>query len=181
MIPLAPVGFLVYHNKMHPEAYNAVSLRAQQTQLANKKQWGLDLGGQYVNGSCRDLFPNTTWVGLDIVPGPGIDIVTDATVWEPEDIYDVILCTEVLEHVERWQEIVRVCSEALVEGGTLFLTCASTHRPPHGANGESGVPSVQHYGNVDPEPLREIAEKYFSKVDVEYNYPPGDAYMVAVR
>lgn len=166
---------------MHPEAYNAVSLRAQQTKLTDKKQTGLDLGGQYVNGSCRDLFTNTEWIGLDIVPGPGIDIVADATTWETEPTYDIVLCTEVLEHVEQWPEIVRVCSEALVEGGTLLLTCASTHRPPHGANGESGVPDDQHYGNVDPDPLKEVAEKYFSYVDVEYNYPPGDAYLIAVK
>lgn len=166
---------------MHTEAYEAVRARVSQAGLADTEQSGLDLGGQFVNGSCRELFSNTTWSGLDIVPGPGIDIVADATTWVPDRDWDIVLCTEVLEHVADWPSIIRVAAESLREGGTLFLTCASTHRPPHGANGESGVPSDQHYGNVDPEPIRQVAEKYFSSVDVQYNYPPGDAYVLAVK
>lgn len=166
---------------MHAEAYEAVRVRALRARIKSKKQEGLDLGGQFVNGSCRELFTKTEWTGLDIVEGPGIDIVTDATVWIPERTWDVVLCTEVLEHVLDWPSIVRVAAEALREGGHLFLTCASTDRPAHGANGDPAPLEGEHYGNVGPVELENELKKYFSQVDVEYNYPPGDAYVLAVK
>ena len=43
---------------------------------------GLDIGGRDVNGTARDWFANTYWRGLDIRPGPGVDIVADATTWQ---------------------------------------------------------------------------------------------------
>jgi len=165
---------------MHAEAYQAVAERAAATGLDTRPVVALDLGGQFVNGSTRPLFKRARWTGLDIVPGPGIDIVADATAWTPDKLYGLVVCTEVLEHVQDWQSIVCTAAEALEPGGTLILTCASTNRPPHSSVGDVNL-GGEWYGNVDPDELRDFASGLFETVDVEYNFPPGDAYMVAVK
>jgi SAM-dependent methyltransferase len=144
----------------------------------------LDIGGQAVNGDVRSIFGGLPWDILDIVDGPGVTIVADATdpaTWfDLRARYDVVLCTEVLEHVENWSAILDCCAAVLKPTGTLVLTCASTHRPPHGANGEP-TPDGQWYANVDPVPLEASLLRRFEWAQVKYQYPPGDAYAWAYR
>jgi len=39
-----------------------------------------------------------------------------------DELYDVVVCTEVLEHVEDWQPVVRAMCRLLKPGGTLIIT-----------------------------------------------------------
>ena len=57
---------------------------------------GLDIGGRDLNGHARDLWPNVQWSVLDSLPGEGVQIVSDACTWVPDDAYHLVLCTEVL-------------------------------------------------------------------------------------
>lgn len=144
----------------------------------------LDVGGADVNGSVRDQFPNAIFHGLDIEPAPGVQIVADAATWRPDErdqLYDIVIATELFEHAEQWQLIIETMSRSLARNGTelLIATCASTGRPPHGARGEWGVPEGQFYGNVSPDALQDTLRAYFRRVHVEYNPNPGDAYMWA--
>ena len=58
----------------------------------------------------------------------------------------------------------------------VFITCASTGRPPHGAEGTIVVPAGEHYGNVDPGELGTQLRRHFAEVHVTYQFPPGDTY-----
>lgn len=145
---------------------------------------GLDVGGADVNGSVRDQLPEVTWIGLDVAPAPGVQIVADAATWRRPDKhpgFDVVSATEVFEHAERWPEIIQTMALALREDGPqiLIATCASTGRAPHGARGEYGVPAGEYYGNVPPDALEDVLDKFFINYHVEYNPNPGDAYMWA--
>lgn len=93
----------------------------------------LDIGGRNVNGTCRDLFPNARYVALDYRADDGVDIVADARSWEPDDEFDVVLCTEVFEHVAGWERIVETAHEACKPGGLFVVTTATHGRPPHSA------------------------------------------------
>ncbi len=140
---------------------------------------GLDIGGRDVNGTARAWFPRTEWHGLDIRPGPGVDIVADATVWDPDlPQWDIVLSTECLEHVEHWRGIIRAAASALTFAGPqlAFFTAASTGRGAHGASGEHTPPAGEWYGNVEPADLTEELERWFTEVHVEYNPNPGDVY-----
>jgi hypothetical protein len=140
---------------------------------------GLDIGGRDVNGTARAWFPHTVWQGLDIRPGPGVDIVADATVWEAtEPAWSFVLSTECLEHVEHWRGIIRAAASALHREGPqlAFFTAASLGRGAHGASGEHTPPPGEWYGNVDPNDLREELGKYFEFTAVRYNPDPGDVY-----
>lgn len=167
---------------MHLEAYQAVGRMVEESglRLDGGTLLGLDIGGRDVNGTARAWFgDDSSWHGLDIRPGPGVDIVADATTWVPEvNMWDVVLSTECLEHVENWRGVVRGASVALDSYGPqlAFFTAASTGRGAHGASGEHTPPAGEWYGNVEPADLTEELEKYFAEVHVEYNPNPGDVY-----
>lgn len=166
---------------MHPEARDGLARQLEASGLDLTAPWRvLDLGGRDINGSIRDLLPVAKWVGLDIEPGPGVDLVHDATQPWPAgfDRFDLVVCTEVLEHVERWAAVLRAASQALEPGGpeALFVTCASTGRPEHGASGGPCPLPGEWYGNVPPGALRDVLVGLFRDSHVEYRANPGDAY-----
>ena len=166
---------------MHVEARDGLARQLDASCLDLGAPWRvLDLGGRDINGSIRDLLPGAKWVGLDIESGPGVDLVHDATTPWPAgfDRFDIVVCTEVLEHVERWGAVLRTASEALEPGGpeALFVTCASTGRPEHGASGGPRPLPGEWYGNVSPAALRDALAGLFRYSHVEYRANPGDAY-----
>ena len=166
---------------MHPEAREGLARQLEASCLDLSAPWRvLDLGGRDINGSIRDLLPAATWTGLDVEAGPGVDLVHDATTPWPGgfDRFDIVVCTEVLEHVEKWGALLRTASQALEPGGPemLFVTCASTGRRPHGASGAMDPAPGEWYDNVSPAALRDALVGLFRYSHVEYRANPGDAY-----
>ena len=156
---------------MHNEAFAWVAAHATTESVEV-----LDLGGRNVNGSIRDLFPNATrYVAVDIREGEGVDVVADASTWVPDQEYDVVVSTETFEHTAVWPEICLTAFKAMKTGGKLILTMAGPGRAVHSA--VDGGPSLhpgEHYGNVDPERLRETLEAAGWK-DIVVDYLPGAA------
>lgn len=166
---------------MHPEARDGLARQLTASGLNLNAPWQvLDLGGRDINGSIRDLLPNATWTGCDITPGPGVDLVHDATLPWPDDFdrFDIVVCTEVLEHVQQWPALLRTAAQALQPGASeaLFVTCASTGRPQHGAAGAPLPGPGEWYANVPAEVLRVRLGELFTRLVVEYRALPGDAY-----
>lgn len=100
----------------------------------------LDVGSLDWNGSVRDLIISKNpaeYVGIDILEGEGVDEVLSAN--DLLDHYgpkrwDIIVCLEMLEHCEAWQDAVYQMKESLVESGCIVLTTRSPgfsyHAPP---------------------------------------------------
>lgn len=171
---------------MHPEAHDAVGRMLDLAGICRTDPWRvLDLGGRDINGTIRTHLANTVWTGTDIEPGAGVDIVHDATLPWPKGAgrFDVVVCTEVLEHLPLWRLVLHTASEALEPGGPelLVVTCASDGRPEHGVAGAPLPASGEWYQNVPPQDLRETLESLFRDVHVEYRANPGDAYAWARR
>lgn len=166
---------------MHPEAHDGLARMLAAAGL-DKTFTGsvLDFGGRDINGSVRGLLPAAHWVGVDRVPGPGVDLVVDLTAVgsTPVAYAQAIVCTEVFEHVQEWPQIVRAAAQSLSAGGPelFFVTCASTGRRPHGASGEMDPPPGEWYANVPPGVLEARLLDRFDRVHVEYRANPGDAY-----
>jgi SAM-dependent methyltransferase len=166
---------------MHPEARDGLARMLDASGLDLDQPWHvLDLGGRDINGSIRDLLPNAKWTGCDIEAGPGVDLVHDCTTPWPDNAphFDVVVCTEVLEHVAAWPELLSTCAEALAEGGPqlLYVTCASDGRAAHGAAGGPVPLPGEWYRNVPPGTLHEALSARFRQTAVEYRAIPGDAY-----
>lgn len=70
----------------------------------------LEVGSYNVNGSVRDLFPDTYYRGVDIRSGPGVDHVTEpGHLFFPACYFDVVVSTETLEHDLRpWQTMAEI-------------------------------------------------------------------------
>ncbi len=91
----------------------------------------LEVGSYNVNGSVRPLFAGCrSYVGLDLLPGPGVDVVYHPLDWGRAirfDVivstrFDVIVSTEMLEHTERpWHDLFEWYLR-LRPGGRLIVT-----------------------------------------------------------
>lgn len=162
---------------MHPEAYEGFGWALKEAGLLTDAPYHiLDIGGQNVNGTVHDYFPEATITTLDL---ENADIIADARTWTPAHrVYDVVIATEVFEHVKGWEDIVNTAALALnPHGPGVFLsTMASWRRPPHGATGAPLPVDGEYYANVAPKDLREVLALHFSRFDTQYRYPPGDLY-----
>jgi SAM-dependent methyltransferase len=91
----------------------------------------LDIGAQ--NGPYAKWFPNR--VAVDIRRGARVDLLSDAHALALADAsFDVVLCTEVLEHLQEPQRAIDEMYRVLKPGGTLLLTTRflfPIHDAPH--------------------------------------------------
>ncbi len=168
---------------MHAEAWNWLSTQIQPNLRTARRV--LDFGGCDVNGSPRGLFaPDTDYRVLDARPGPNVDIVADAVAWIPPPEYraafDVVLSTEVFEHVEHWRGILYNLWLAAKPGGVCLVTCATHPRPPHSIVGVEPPPPGEWYGNVPADELLAPMRFLFRRVEHAV-HPRGDLYIRGVR
>jgi cyclopropane fatty-acyl-phospholipid synthase-like methyltransferase len=99
----------------------------------------LEVGSRYVNGSIRPLIENFSspakYIGVDISPGKMVDEILPAEkVLEHfgAESFDVIISTELLEHVMDWRVVINGLKATLKRGGCLYLTTRSLGLGYHG-------------------------------------------------
>lgn len=93
----------------------------------------LDIGAFDVNGTERDLFTDCEFIGLDIAPGDGVDVVCPAQDYdEPDESFDTIISCECWEHNPFYAESILNAIRMLKSGGLFLFTCATTGRAVHG-------------------------------------------------
>jgi len=138
----------------------------------------LELGGRNVNGSPRPLFPTADYLSVDIVDGPGVDVVCDATLYRPTRRFDACLCLEVLEHAEDPDGFVATAWGSLKPGGWFILTCACLPRAPHSAVDGGPLQPGEFYRNV-PEEMVAGWLVGWKDVEIECHEDRGDLYAVA--
>jgi hypothetical protein len=145
----------------------------------------LDLGGREVNwDSPRVLFPGaTSYTVLDVLPGPGVDIVADAATWDPDGRrWDRVLAAELFEHTDQWPAICGTAFRALQPGGRFIVTTAAPGRPPHSGVYAGPLQFGEYYANVDPDRLREALQGAgFADIQIDVQPFPADVRAVATK
>lgn len=137
---------------MHQEAYEFVRLVGQPIGYGARI---LEFGSRNVNGSVRDLFRDSTfYCGIDIVPGDGVDVIACAAAYNHEQLVDVVICCEVLEHTILAGPICLNAWRNLRLGGRYIVTCAGPLRSPHSALDGGVLRRGEYYLNVTEEMLR---------------------------
>lgn len=143
-----------------------------------------ELGSFDVNGSCRELYQGWEYLGVDIRKGKGVDVIADIS--QPDlrtkyllGFFDVVLCTEVLEHCKGWQQVIVNAADLLRPGGKFLITAAAPGRTPHNCDGGHEIPEGEHYENIAQNVLEEVLKDHFTKVDVKLARGGKDIYAVA--
>lgn len=97
----------------------------------------LEVGSLNVNGSPRSLvYPMHPgkYIGVDQVPGSGVDKVASACHLVEEfgiDAFDLVISTEMLEHAEEWRIAVSQMKRVTKAGGHLIITARGPGFPRH--------------------------------------------------
>lgn len=98
----------------------------------------IESGSQDVNGSTRSIFERlgaSRYVGTDIVPGVRVDQICNAVNLVETfgaKSFDVLVSTEMVEHVEDWRTVISNFKRILKPGGVLFITTRSQGFGYHG-------------------------------------------------
>ena len=173
---------------MHPAAFAFVAQTVARYPVRPGARV-LEIGARDINGSIRAVFAciGVRYVGTDIAPGPGVDVVADgATFRLPDALADVVVCCEVLEHAPTAAEIVANTARLLCPGGRVILTAAGCgegwDRTPHSAIDGGAVREGEHYANVSEADLRAWLEAAgFVDIEVSSHTTAKDVYATAVK
>jgi SAM-dependent methyltransferase len=97
----------------------------QKEEFENKRI--LEVGSKYVNGSVRPLiekfFSPKEYIGVDIEKGKFVDVVCDAenlVDYFGKETFDVVISTELLEHVKDWRKVINNMKEVLKPNGYIY-------------------------------------------------------------
>ena len=114
------------------------SSRAMKPRELNSKKI-LEVGSRYINGSIRPLIENfcspAKYIGVDITPGKMVDLVLPAEkvlAHFGSESFDVIISTELLEHVMDWRIVINGLKSTLKNGGFMYITTRSKGMGYHG-------------------------------------------------
>lgn len=97
----------------------------------------LEIGSYDVNGSIRSIIESLNpleYTGIDILEGPGVDLVCSAEKLLncfPVESFDVVISTEMIEHVKDWKKAISNIKNICTKGGIILLTTRSYGFPYH--------------------------------------------------
>lgn len=109
----------------------------------------LEIGSYNVNGTIRDFFSGSDYIGTDLTEGPGVDFVSDGHLIDHDDnTYDITVSCECFEHNPYWLETFRNMYRMTKAGGFVIFTCATRGRGEHGTRRTSpkSSPGTQEVG-----------------------------------
>lgn len=104
--------------------------------LSHKKI--LEIGSYNVNGSVRfELLKRNplSYTGIDMAPGPCVDEICnvyDIVERFGYNSFDIVISTEMMEHVEDWRLAINNIKRVCKPGGRILITTRSYGFPLHG-------------------------------------------------
>lgn len=161
---------------MHDEA---LEFAARVNDVYGPFDRGLECGSLNVNGSVREVIDSRSYFGVDVIAGAGVDKVADFAEFTADDVNDLVVCCEVLEHSNNIDGIIESAHANLKPGGLFLITCATDGRAPHGVNG--GSVGSEYYENVSEGEMRVELLGLFEILELEVHAKRGDIYVLAKK
>lgn len=126
---------LLSHRVMHIESYEAMQTFEREHASKSKEKKVIDIGSLDVNGSFRNIFDGYEYLGLDILKGKNVDIVSESPYEYPidDESFDIVISGNTMEHVKAiWRWVIEL-KRILKRGGLLCITTPHSlpeHRYP---------------------------------------------------
>jgi SAM-dependent methyltransferase len=155
---------------MHQSAYKNCQKFRDKYLTPNHKSV-LDIGSYNVNGCLKPLFPNQQYTGLDMQPGPNVDIVFDGGLIPLYDnTYDLVISSSCFEHAKNFWNLFNEAVRVAKPQAYLYI-CAPSQGPYHGYPTDcwrfmlDSWKALEHYNKQC-----KLLESY---IDTQKNYPDG--------
>lgn len=133
----------------------------------------LDIGSLDINGNNKVLFKKCEYIGVDVIPGKNVDVVSIAHQYNPDKPFDVVLSTNALEHDMYYKLTLRKMVEVLKPTGLMFISApykwhehgTKKFRPKHSGTSQMGKKWANYYKNITIEDIRQTLnlEKIFDE------------------
>jgi len=117
---------------MHDEQINFCQETKKKFPHFFKNKRVLDVGSLNVNGTNERYFDNCEYIGIDVAPGPNVDVVTLGHLYDPDELFDTIISSECFEHDMYYEKTFQNIIKILKPGGLFLFTCAAPGRDEHG-------------------------------------------------
>ena len=153
----------------------------------------LDVGSLDINGSNSKMFPNCLYLGIDVAPGPNVQLVCKAHELNIENSFiDTIISTECFEHDMYYEKSLKNIVRLLKSGGLFLFTCATTGRPEHGTRAsqpEDAPLLIEHgewadyYKNLEEKDIRDVLDidSIFKEYEFSTNEESKDLYFYGIK
>lgn len=170
---------------MHPEVIDYIERVKSQhpTYFVGKRV--LEVGSLIINGTPRVHFEGCAYLGIDLQEGDGVDTVAAASTYIRPNTFDVVVCTEVLEHDRDWETSLRQMYANLAPNGLLLITCAGPTRPEHGTTRTDTYSSpftTDYYRNISKEDLLGVLPtELFSECEIGYQRGLEDLHFYGIK
>ncbi len=127
----------------------------------------IDIGSLDINGNNKGLFHNCEYIGLDIVKGKNVDVVSVAHEYKNHDgMFDVVISTNAMEHDMHYPKTLVKMVELLKPGGLLFFSVANGWKehgtldtsPSQSATSQMGAAWSNYYRNLEPKNITNVLD-----------------------
>lgn len=149
-----------------------------------RNQKVLDVGSLDINGNNRMFFDDCQYYGIDVAPGPNVDIISFVHEHKaPDATYGAIISGSCFEHDKFYKESLKEIVRMLKPGGIFIFTVPTTGYPEHGTRRSqpedaplltSDPDWEDYYKNLTEDDIKEAIDidSIFSEYEFEVNLQP---------
>ena len=142
----------------------------------------LEVGSLNINGTVRDFFDSTRYIGADVAEGKDVDVVCNGENLDyPDNSFDVAVSAECFEHNPEWVATFR--NMWRMSKKYVMMTCASEGRAEHGTTRSDPGSSPltlgwDYYRNLTEQDFRAEfnLDEMFDSYYFDYNAESCDLY-----
>ena len=142
----------------------------------------LEIGSLNINGTVRDFFDSTRYIGADVAEGRDVDVVCNGENLDyPDNSFDVAVSAECFEHNPEWVATFR--NMWRMSKRYVMMTCASEGRAEHGTTRSDPGSSPltlgwDYYRNLTEQDFRAEfnLDEMFDSYYFDYNADSCDLY-----
>ena len=140
-----------------------------------EKKRVLDVGSLDINGNNKYLFNDCEYIGLDVIEGKNVDVVSVAHKYKSDE-FDVVLSTNALEHDIFYKLTLQNMFSLLKPEGLMFFSVANSWKehgtertsPKNSGTSKMGIKWKNYYKNLTPNDIKNSLDlDYFKEYEME--------------